>query len=214
MLDVETLTVYVHSAGPNPLKVIIICEELGVPYKKIVVEDPKEEWFTKINPNGRLPAIVDPNLELTLWESGVIIEYLVDTYDVEGKLTAEDPKTKWHLRQFLHFQASGQGPYYGQAVWFHKCPEDIPLAKQRYIEQAVRVVEVLDDMLKGKEYLAAGKLTYADLSFVPWNHVLRSAPFFQDTVWKRYGLERKCPDFMAWHERMMARPSVKAVYGL
>lgn len=72
------------------------------------MQDPKEEWFKAINPNGRVPTIVDRNTGVTLWESGAILEYLVDTYDKEGKLTVADPKEKWQLKQYLHFQMSGQ----------------------------------------------------------------------------------------------------------
>lgn len=117
--------------GPNPYKVVIILEELGVPYTKvsrsshpyvclpgnaltdtehqIVVENPKVEWFAAINPNGRVPAIEDPNTGVTLWESGAIVEYLVETYDKEGLLDIrDDVAAKWQIRQYLQFQMSGQ----------------------------------------------------------------------------------------------------------
>lgn len=138
---------------------MIILEELGIPYEKVQVEDIKSEAFLKLNPNGRAPVIVDPNNgNFTLWESGAIIEYLVETYDTLGSLTLRDRKDRWLLRQYLHFQMSGQGPYYGQAVWFHRQTEDIPTAKRRYIEQVVRVFGVLDDILKDREYLVRDKL--------------------------------------------------------
>lgn len=109
MSDLKPLTVYVHVGGPNPYKVTIVLEELGIPYEKIVVSNPKEEWFVKINPNGRVPAIIDPNNDnLTLWESGAIVEYLVETYDKEGKLSVANTADKWHVRQYLQFQMSGQ----------------------------------------------------------------------------------------------------------
>lgn len=112
--------------APNPFKVTIILEELGIPYKgvislltiritviitgiQITIKDPKDPWFVQnINPNGRLPAIEDPNTGVTLWESGAIIEYLVETYDKEGRLSAADTASKWQLKQYLHFQMSGQ----------------------------------------------------------------------------------------------------------
>ena len=123
------------------------------------IPNPKDESFLKINPNGRLPAIIDPNTDLTLWESGAIVEYLVDTYDKDNKLKVTDAKEKWYLKQYLHFQMSGQGPYWGQAVFFHKYhPEDVPSAKERYEQQTVRVIEVLDEILKGKEYLVGGRV--------------------------------------------------------
>lgn len=138
---------------------MITLEELGIPYEKVEVEDVKSAAFLKFNPNGRTPVIVDPNNDdFTLWESGAIIEYLVETYDALGTLTLEDRKSRWLLRQYLHFQMSGQGPYYGQAVWFYKQTEDIPTAKNRYIEQIVRVFGVLDGILKDREFLVGDKL--------------------------------------------------------
>lgn len=138
---------------------MITLEELGVPYEKVQVDDVKSEAFLKLNPNGRAPVIIDPNNDnFTLWESGAIVEYLVETYDILNHLTLEDRKSKWLLQQYLHFQMSGQGPYYGQAVWFYRQTEDIPTAKQRYIEQVLRVFGVLDNILKDREYLVGGKL--------------------------------------------------------
>ncbi|KAH7268149.1 hypothetical protein MRS44_011566 [Fusarium solani] len=213
MAALKPLTVYVHSAGPNPFKVTIVLEELGIPYDKIVVDNPKQDWFLALNPNGRVPALTDPNNDnFTIWESGAIVEYLVELYDKQGKLTVEDSRGKWALRQYLHFQMSGQGPYFGQAVWFHRCPDDIPIAKQRYIGQTVRVFEVLETILKGREYLVGDKCTYADLSFVPWNRVALYAPFFNEVLWEQYKVEEKFPNFLAWHQRLSARPAVKKAY--
>ncbi|KAK7701740.1 hypothetical protein SLS64_010188 [Diaporthe eres] len=155
----KPITVYVLGGGPNPFKVLITLEELGIPYHKVEVEDVKSEAFLKLNPNGRTPVIVDPNNDnFILWESGAIIEYLIETYDAPGTLTLEDRKSRWLLQQYLHFQMSGQGPYYGQAVWFYKQTEDIPTAKNRYIEQIVRVFGVLDGILKDREFLVGDKL--------------------------------------------------------
>jgi glutathione S-transferase len=121
----------------------------------------KSEPYTTINPNGRVPAIVDPNPSsgpLTLWESGAIIEYLIETYDKDNKLTYTSFSEKYLLKQYLHFQMSGQGPYYGQAVWFRRFhPEDVPSAKERYDGQLVRVLGVLDKILEGREYLVGDK---------------------------------------------------------
>jgi glutathione S-transferase len=98
----------VAAGGPNPIKVLIVLEALQIPYEKVIVQNPKEDWLVKINPNGRIPVIVDPNTDITIWESGAILEYLVETYDKEGKLTVTDAKDKWLLKQYLHFQMSGQ----------------------------------------------------------------------------------------------------------
>ncbi|KAG6354956.1 hypothetical protein INS49_004037 [Diaporthe citri] len=158
MPAIEPITVYVLGGGPNPFKVLITLEELGIPYGKVEVEDVKSAGFLKLNPNGRTPVIVDPNNDnFTLWESGAIIEYLVETYDALGALTLED-------REQMAAPTT----------------EDIPTANSRYIEQIVRVFGVLDGILKDREFLVGDKLTYADLSFIPWNRVALDAPFFRD----------------------------------
>ncbi|KAL4727070.1 hypothetical protein ACLX1H_005970 [Fusarium chlamydosporum] len=212
MSEIKPITVYVHTAGPNPYKVTILLEELAIPYTTIVVDDPKVDWFVKINPNGRVPAIIDPNHDITLWESGAIMEYLIDTYDAEGRLTSTNTLDKWQIKQYLYFQMSGQGPYYGQAMWFHKCPDDIPLAKKRYVNEMTRVISVLDKTLEGKKYLVGNKLTYADLAFVPWNRVARKHPFFETSLWKEHDILHKYKNFAAWQERLDSLPSVQAAY--
>ncbi|KAG7118290.1 Glutathione S-transferase-like protein gedE like [Verticillium longisporum] len=116
---------------------------------------------------------------------------------------------KHHLRQFLHFQASGQGPYFGQAVWFAKFhPEDLPSAKERYVEQTVRVLSVLDKLLEGKEYLVGNKCTYADIAFVNWNATAENVILKSDWDEK---VEKKYPNFVAWHRRVTERPIIKDV---
>ncbi|KAK6723266.1 hypothetical protein SNK04_002117 [Fusarium graminearum] len=212
MSQLKPITVYVHSAGPNPFKVTILLEELAVPYTTIVVEDPKEDWFVAINPNGRVPTIKDPNSDIILWESGAIMEYLVETYDVNQRLCGTSTSSKWEIKQYLHFQVSGQGPYYGQAMWFHKCPQDIPLAKERYVGEIARVISVLDKILGGKQYLVDGRLTYADLAFVPWNRVVSQHPFFKTSLWEKHAILKQYPSFSAWQERLNNLPSVKAAY--
>lgn len=119
----------------------------------------KKPEFEKINVNGRVPAIEDPNTGITLWESGAIIEYLVETYDKNNTLTYTSCPEKFLVKQWLHFQMSGQGPYYGQGVWFSKFhPERIESATQRYKDQTLRVISVLDKALTGKKYLVGDKV--------------------------------------------------------
>lgn len=136
----------------------MVLEELGLPYESHVVAEVKGEAYTKINPNGRTPAIQDPNTGLTLWESGAIMEYLVEQYDKDHKISFDTFPEKYLTKQYLHFQMSGQGPYFGQTTWFRKFhPEQVASAKKRYDEQLVRVVEVLDGILKGKTWLVGEK---------------------------------------------------------
>ncbi|KAF5007825.1 hypothetical protein FDECE_5851 [Fusarium decemcellulare] len=212
MSEIKPITFYNHARGPNPKKIAIVFEELNIPHETIVIDDPKEESFTKINPNGRLPAIKDPNTGITLWESGAILEYLEETYDKECKLTFSSFPEKWYLKQYLHFQMSGQGPYFGQCAWFHMFhPEDIPSAKERYIEQSLRVFGVLNTILDGQTYLVGEKCTYVDLAFFPWDDLITLV--IKD-LWAKYEVEEKYPNFAAWHKRIRERSSVKKIYGL
>lgn len=98
--------------GPNPWKVVIILNELSLPYES---EFPAahEEPYISINPNGRFPALEDPNTGITLWESGSIIEYVLDTYDKETTLRYTEWPEKYQQNNWKHFQMSGQGPYFG-----------------------------------------------------------------------------------------------------
>jgi glutathione S-transferase len=175
--SLKPITIY-GKHGPNPPKVRMLCEELGLPYdlQDTQFPDLKKPAFLAINPNGRMPAIHDPNTDLTLWESGAILEYLVEKYDTEHKLSfPAGSHEAQHARQWLFFQVSGQGPYYGQAVWFTKYhPEQVESARERYYKEIERVTSVLDGHLQKQDkgadgpWLVGGKFSYADLAFVPW----------------------------------------------
>ncbi len=150
-------------------------------------------------------AIENPNTDLTLWESGAIITYLIEQYDKENVLTYSKLKEKHLLNQWLHFQMSGQGPYFGQAGWFTTLhPEKLPSAIARYTGEVKRVLSVLDGWLKGKQWLVGDKITYADLAFSTWNSRL-------DNVLNWPEEEKFCgfENVNAWHERMVSRPSWK-----
>ncbi|KAF6802829.1 glutathione s-transferase ii, partial [Colletotrichum musicola] len=95
---------------------------------------------------------------------------------------------------------------------FYRQSEPNVQAKERYIDQVVRVLGVLDGILKDREYLVGDKFTYADLSFIPWNRVALGAPFFKDELWDKYDIGSRFPKFVAWHERLSSRPSVKVAY--
>ncbi|KAK4868235.1 hypothetical protein LT330_007433 [Penicillium expansum] len=151
----QSIILYGHRAGPNPKKVVMVLEELKIPYEIKLLEFPemKQPAYESINPNGRVPAIEDPNTGITLWESGAIIEYLVEKYD--------DNKV------------SGQGPYFGQAVWFkihHQ--EQLQSAVDRYIIEIRRISGVLNGVLQDRKYLVGDKCSYADLVFVSWFEVV------------------------------------------
>jgi len=206
----KPITLYSHSSGPNPWKVAILLEELSLPYETIYLQfsDLKKEPFESKNPNGRVPAIEDPNTGVTMFESGAILEYLIDTYDKEHKLSYTTSPEKWLTLSWLHFQMSGQGPYYGQKAWFSFFhPEkNLTSVLERYSNEIKRVVGVIDRHLKkqGTEYLVGDKCTFADLAFVMWHQTM---PRLVDG----WDYQTEMPAFHAWNERLQSRPAVKKV---
>lgn len=182
--DIKPIKVW-GQGGPNPPKVAMILEELGLPHEIVPTQlsEVKEPEYLAINPNGRLPAIHDPNTDITLWESGAILEYLIERYDTKQRLSfAPGTAESYHAKQWLFFQVSGQGPYYGQAAWFKKFHhEKLPSALDRYTKEVNRVSGVLEGWLAQQKkkhagtdgpWLVGDKFSYADLAFVSWQRVI------------------------------------------
>jgi glutathione S-transferase len=202
-------------AGANPPKVAIILEELDLPYETVPISfaDVKKPEYVAINPNGRTPAIYDPNTNITLWESGAIIEYLIERYDTDYRLSfAPGTPESYHAKQWLFFQVSGQGPYFGQAMWFSNFhSEKIPSAIERYLKEINRVSGVLESWLKEQKktcgaeegpWLVGDKLSYADLSFVIWQ---------KNAVSQGHYDEDEFPRVKEWLQAMSSREAVKGV---
>ncbi|KAL0634792.1 hypothetical protein Q9L58_006309 [Maublancomyces gigas] len=205
----ESITLHSHKGGPNPWKVVMVLEELGLKYNTIFVDantgEHKKGPYTALNPNGRMPTLVDhSNNDFTIWESGAIVLYLIGKYDTTHKISFPDFDSTAIANQYLMFQMSGQGPYFGQAAWFmHFHSEKLPSAVERYVAEIHRILGVLDGILADKEYLVGGKASYADLSFIPWNWAFG---FFGEHV---AGWEEKYPNFTAWNTRLNERAAVK-----
>lgn len=205
----KPIRVWLTPPGPNSWKVVFLLEELGLNHelKSFSFADVKKKPFIDVNPNGRVPAIEDPNTDLTLWESGAILQYVIEQYDAEHRLSYEGVKERNLCSQWLHFQMSGQGPYYGQCGWFqHLHPEKIQSAIDRYANEIKRIISVLEGVLAAKEsqWLVGDKMTFADMSFVPWNFRLSEVLNQSwDEVWEG------APHVRAWHERMINLPSWK-----
>ncbi|KAL4999868.1 glutathione S-transferase [Aspergillus recurvatus] len=190
----------------KPLTVVTVLNELGVPYNihSFKFDDVKKPPFININPNGRVPAIVDPNTDVTLWESGAILQYLEEVYDTEKKLTYTSLKEKHLLNQWLHFQMSGQGPYFGQCGWFNVLhPEKLPSAIDRYVKEVHRILGVLNTALEGRAWLVGDKCTFADFAFLPWNarlNMVLLTPEGEDPL-------APYPNVAAWQKRLESRES-------
>lgn len=160
------------AATPNGWKVSITLEELGLPYTlhkiDLATGAQKEPWFTAINPNGRIPAIVDrSNGDFAVFESGAIMLYLAER---AGALLPSDEKGRSQVIQWLMFQMGGLGPMMGQAnVFTRYFPEQLPSVIDRYRRESRRLLEVLDRRLADHEYLA-GDYSIADIANWCWAH--------------------------------------------
>ncbi|HUJ62805.1 MAG TPA: glutathione S-transferase N-terminal domain-containing protein, partial [Kofleriaceae bacterium] len=166
MIDLYTWTT------PNGYKVSIALEELGVPYTAHPIDlglrVQKEPWFVAISPNGRIPAIVDRDRDLAVFESAAILIYLAE---VAGRLLPTEPRARSRVLQWLSWQVSGLGPMMGQAVVFTRYfPEKLPQAISRYQNESRRLLEVLDARLRDSEWIA-GDYSIADIAAFPWARV-------------------------------------------
>jgi len=163
---------YFHPT-PNPAKVALLLEESGLPYETVPVDTSKGEQhtpaFRAINPNGKVPAIVDTEgpggKEARVFDSSAILLYLGDK---TGKFIGA-PEDRPELLSWLFFIASGLGPFSGQAVHFQfAAPEGLDYARNRYRREAERHYQVLEDHLEGHEFIVGGTYTIADISAWGW----------------------------------------------
>jgi len=196
MIDLYT------SSTPNGWKASIALEELGLPYavKKIELQagDQKRPEFLAINPNGRIPAIIDRDAEdFAVFESGAILIYLAEK---TGSLLPTETKGRSRVIQWLMFQMGGVGPMMGQANVFSRyTPEKIPYAIERYQRESRRLLEVLDGQLGREEYLA-GEYSIADIANWCWASTYEWSGVSID------GLSQ----LSRWLEAVGERPAVKA----
>lgn len=163
-------------ATPNGVKVSIMLEEAGVPYEIHRVgfdtNDQLTPEFLSLNPNNKIPAIIDPNgpggKPLPLFESGAILLYLADK---TGKFIPSDPAERYETIQWLMFQMGGVGPMFGQLGFFHKFAgkdyED-KRPRDRYVAESTRLLGVLEDRLEGRDWVMGSEYTIADMAIWPW----------------------------------------------
>ena len=189
------------AATPNGWKASITLEELALPYKVRRIDfekrEQKEPWYLKINPNGRIPTIVDhDNGGFAVFESGALMIYLAEK---AGKLLPSDVKGRSLVIQWLMFQMGGIGPMMGQAnVFFRYAPERIPYAIERYQREVRRLFEVLDTRLKEHEFLA-GDYSIADIANWSW---------VRGYKWSGVTLDG-LPNLTRWLDAIGERPAVK-----
>ncbi|AUN98889.1 thiol:disulfide oxidoreductase [Bacteriovorax stolpii] len=194
---------------PNGHKITIFLEEAGLPYKLHPVNIMKNEQFNpeflKIAPNNRIPAIVDNSPEdgkgpMSLFESGAILWYLAEKIK---KFVPHDNRAKAEVSEWLFWQMAGLGPMAGQNHHFNMyAPEKIPYAMERYTKETARLYGVLNKNLEGKDWVAAGQYTIADMAIYPW-------------IVPHENQKQNLNDFphlKKWFEKMKDREAVKKAY--
>lgn len=204
--------IQLYSLGtPNGVKVSIALEELGLVYEAhrvtLADEDVKSAEFLSLNPNNKIPAIIDPNgpegKPIGLFESGAILVYLAEK---TGQLMGSTPTDKIKVLQWLMFQMGGVGPMFGQLGFFFAYAGkeiDDPRPRERYINEAKRLLNVIDQQLEGQDWIA-GEFSIADIAIAPWLETL--AKFYKAD--KVTGLA-EYKNIVTYIERFTARPAVQ-----
>jgi GST-like protein len=202
---------------PNGVKVSIMLEETGLAYEPHLVDFAKDDQhsaaFESLNPNGKIPAILDPDgpggKPLALFESGAILLYLAEK---TGRFIPADPVGRWQAIQWVMFQMGGVGPMFGQVGFFVKFAgkdyED-KRPRDRYVTEAKRLLGVMDKALSGKEWFLGDAYTIADISMLGWVNGLTAFYGAGELV----GFDGFA-NVKAWFERGLARPAVQRGLGI
>ncbi len=197
---------------PNGVKVSIMLEETGLAYEphlvRIMANESHDPAFLSLNPNGKIPAILDPDgpdgKPFALFESGAILLYLANK---SGRFLSTDPATRFQTIQWLMFQMGGVGPMFGQmgffvkfagAQWEDKRPQE------RFVAEVKRILGVMDVVLEGRQWFMGDEYTIADISMIGWVRAIDSFYGAGELV----GLA-DFANVTAWLERALARPAVQ-----
>ena len=196
---------------PNGHKIPIFLEEAGLEYAIKPVDIGKGDQFKPeylaISPNNKMPAIVDTapsdgGAPVSVFESGAILVYLADKI---GRFLPRGLRERNETLEWLFWQVGGLGPMTGQYGHFNVyAPEKIPYAIDRYTKEAYRLLGVIDGRLKGREFVAAGEFTIADMAIHPWINAYKKAPLDLEPY----------PELRRWHAAIAARPAVQRAYAL
>ncbi len=198
--------------SPNGVKVSIMLEETGLPYEPHLVDimqgESRTPEFLALNPNGKIPAIIDPqgpgSEPLALFESGAILLYLAEK---SGQFLPADPARRWEPIQWLFFQMASIGPMFGQVGFFNKFAgkayeDKRPL--ERYVNESKRLLGVLDERLAGRRWLMDEDYTIADIATLGWvNNLITFYEARELVDYDRYA------NVAGWLERGLARPAVQ-----
>ncbi|MEL7032816.1 MAG: glutathione S-transferase N-terminal domain-containing protein [Pseudomonadota bacterium] len=196
MIDLYTWTT------PNGRKISIALEEMGLDYKVHPINIGKDQQFSPdflaVSPNNKIPAIYDPEHQVSVFESGAILVHLAEK---TGKFLPQAPAPRAKVLEWLMWQMAGFGPMLGQLNHFmNRADEKMPLAIKRFFDEAIRLYTVLDKQLDGQDYVA-GAFSIADMAIYPWSAVALTPV--------QGGSGQAFANVAAWHDRMAAREGVK-----
>jgi GST-like protein len=202
---------------PNGVKVSILLEETGLPYEAHLVSfDSNDQFspeFLALNPNNKIPAIIDPQgpdgRALSLFESGAILVYLADK---AGRFLPQDTAARYEALQWLMFQMGGVGPMFGQVGFFHKFAgkdfED-KRPRDRYVSETKRLLGVLEQRLEGRAWIMGEEYTIADIAIFPWvNNLIGFYGAGELVGWSGY------PNVQRVLQAFLARPAVQRGLGI
>ena len=192
------------AATMNGYKPVIFLEEAQIPYELTVIDFSKQEQkapgYLKLNPNGKIPVIFDKSEDRAIFESGAILWHLAEKYE---RFLPTDPVKRSEVMQWLLFQVGHVGPMMGQAMYFQHIAapngHNEPFSIKRYVDESRRLLEVLNSHLEGREWVAAGEYTIADMMIYPWARAY---------VWARVSVEG-LDHLRAWLDRIDERPAVQ-----
>ena len=197
---------------PNGVKISIMLEEIGLPYEAHLVDiqanQTRSEDFLSLNPNGKIPAIIDPDglagRPVALFESGAILLYLAEK---TGRLLPTDAEARLETIQWVFFQMASVGPMFGQLGFFHKFAGreiDDKRPRDRYRDETARLLRVLERRLEAREWMVANDYTIADVALIGWVRAINVVYEAGELVgWNEF------PQVQAWLDRMLARPAVE-----
>ena len=195
MLDLYT------DATPNGLKISVCLEELGLQYNVhhlFLAGDQMTPKFTQLNPNNKIPVLVDDGLVIT--ESGAILIYLAEK---TGKLLPRDPRLRIKTIEMIMFQMASLGPMFGQLLVFAGAwKNEYPAVTGRYVKEVNRILAVLEARLQGHTYFVDNEYTIADIAMLPWVRMAVVHPIGQMLMFTDK------PNLKSWWERVSTRPAV------
>lgn len=193
MLDIRTANT------PNGRKAAIMLEEIGLPYtaRKIDLSEGFQDTaeFRRLNPNGKIPVLIDRDTDAVVAESGAVLVYLAEK---AGQLLPSEEPARHQVWQWLFFQVGNLGPAMGQLNHFRRNPDEkIPYAIERFESETYRLFDVIEERLTGRDYLA-GEYSIADIATIPW---IKAYAFSGLTLDHH-------PHLKDWHDRLWQRPAV------